>query len=643
MGNPLSLARSRLLLVPLTNVIIIASAYTLTFLLRFDLSIPQAYQRTFLATLPATIVIHYASLTAFTLTRGWWRYVGVSDFLNAVRAGVVGALGLAAYVYTFHRDSWYPRSIFLLHPVMLIGLSIGGRLAVRLWRQRKRPGDAPGRKRLLIIGAGDTAEALIRDIRQRGNVAYVPVAMADDDRAKQGMYLGGVRIAGPVDSVPQLVRKLRIEELIIATPAASGQQMRRIIDVCRETGLPFKVMPRTWELLKGRSVGTPRQVDINDLLRRPPVELDTMSIGRFLTNKRVLVTGGAGSIGSEICRQVLSFNPRTLVTVDHDENALFLLERGMATTADRGAPVLYRLGDVTDAIFIDRLFSEMKPEVVFHAAAHKHVGVVEGNTIEGVRNNVFGTHTVATAAGRHGCDAFVLISTDKAVNPSSVMGTTKRIAELLIQALPFSTRYTAVRFGNVLGSQGSVVPLLKEQIAAGGPVTITHPDMRRFFMTIPEAVELVIQAGALGRGNEILMLDMGEPVRIVDLAEDLIKLSGLRPGADIEIVCTGVRPGEKLTEELLLDSEQLEKTGHPKILIARRGGCDRATFEPQLQALRAAAESHDEAHARRLMMAMVPEYRPARWGRENVAHVVAPAVAAVSGPLPTTSTAAQLE
>jgi FlaA1/EpsC-like NDP-sugar epimerase len=607
-----ALRRSRLLLVPLTNILVIALSYTCAFLLRFDFTIPEVHARTFLVTLPAAIIIHYLGLQAFTLTRGWWRYVSVSDFLNAVRASGAGTLCFAAYVYLFHRGSFFPRSVFLLNFVMLVGFSIGGRLAVRLWRQRSKPRPTTGRKRLLVIGAGDTAEALLREIRHSGRLAYMPLAIVDDDPEKQGMYLGGVRVVGPVSSLPQVVRQHAIDEIIIATPSASGPEMRQIIEICRAAGLPFKVMPATWELLNGKSLSTPRQVEINDLLRRPPVALDMLSIGRFLAHKRVLVTGAGGSIGAEICRQVLDFQPKaSLVAVDHDENALFLLERSLSSVYDRPGALHFRLGDVTDHGFMDNLFSEYRPQVVFHAAAHKHVGVLEGNLIEGIRNNVLGTHTVSTLAGRHGSEAFVLISTDKAVNPSSVMGTTKRIAELLIETMPFATRYTAVRFGNVLGSQGSVVPLLKEQIARGGPVTITHPEMRRFFMTIPEAVELVIQAGSMGKENEIFMLDMGEPVKIVDLAEDLIRLSGLEPGTDIKIVCTGIRPGEKLSEELHLDSEQVETTTHSKIFVVRRDPCDREQFAGQLEQLRRAVDKQDENQARRLLMAMVPEYRPA--------------------------------
>jgi FlaA1/EpsC-like NDP-sugar epimerase len=599
--------RHRRSVTALANVALLALAYSGAFLLRFDFSIPEGPRRLYLATLPAAIVLQYAALSAFKLTRGWWRYVSISDFLDSLRAGTLGGLGLIAYVYLVHRNEGYPRSVFLLNFILMVGLSIGGRLAVRLWRQLPAPAEAG--RRLLVIGAGDTAEGLLREIRQGRRLRYRPVAILDDDPRKLGMYLNGVPVLGPVSKLAEVVSKQAVEEIIIATPSASGGQMRDMIGACRETRLPFKVMPATWEVLSRRGVGAPRGVEINDLLRRPPVELDKVGIGRFLTGKRILVTGAAGSIGAEIARQVLAFRPAKLICLDHDENALFFLERSLAAVTD-GVPVHHRLGDITDEVSMDAVFIEHRPEVVFHAAAHKHVGMLEANPVEGVRNNVFGTVTVATLAGRHGADAFVLISTDKAVNPSSLMGATKRAAELLIQTLPFETRYTAVRFGNVLGSQGSVVPILKEQIANGGPVTITHPEMRRFFMTIPEAVELVIQAGAMGRESEIFMLDMGEPVRIVDLANDLIQLSGLRPGVDIEIQFTGIRPGEKLAEELYVGSEQADATTHPKIVVARRGQCDRAAFSAHLERLRAAVDRHDASEARALLEVMVPEFKP---------------------------------
>ncbi len=590
------------------NVFVIAVAYTVAHLLRFDLTIPEGLQRTFLITFPAAIALQYAAFYVFKLTRGWWRYVGIADFLNSIKAALAGSASLAAYVFLFHRKSFFPRSVFIIYPVLVVGLSIGVRLVVRIWRQG--PMTEPGpRKRLLIIGAGDTGEALLREIRQSPRLAYQVVAFLDDDPRKRGAYINGVPVLDEIAATETVVARMEIDEIIVATPSASGAEMRAITERCRAAGKPFKVMPATWEVLDGRvSLGAAREVDINDLLRRPPVELDLVGIRGFLQGKRVIVTGAAGSIGSEICRQVLRFQPASMICLDHDENALFYLERSLAGI-DTQASVRYRLGDVTDPVFMDSLFAAAKPQVIYHAAAHKHVPMIEGNPVEGVRNNVFGTETVATIAGRHEAEAFVLISTDKAVNPTSVMGATKRIAELLVQALPFSTRYTAVRFGNVLGSQGSVVPLFKEQIAAGGPVTVTHPDMRRYFMTIPEAVELVIQAAAMGQGDEVFMLDMGEPVKIVDLANDLIALSGLQPGVDIEIEFSGVRPGEKLYEELYTEGEEADATTHPKILVARQGQLDIARLEKLIEELRRAVAQSDEPAVRRLIPQIVPEYQ----------------------------------
>ena len=588
------------------NLTVATLAYVGAFLLRFDFGIPSAFREPFLATLPATVAIHYAAFHAFKLTRGWWRYVGIGDFLNALKAACAGALGLAAYLAVVRPDVAFPRSVLVLNAVLVIGLSVGVRLAVRLWRQMPADRDHGPLTRLCIIGAGDSGEALLREIRQSHKLPYKVVAFVDDAERKRGAYIDGVPVVGPVADLAEVVRQWRIGELVVATPSASGAEMRRIIEHCRAAGVPFKVLPATWEVLHGRAgLGAAREVDIHDLLRRPPVALDDAAIERFLEGKRVLVTGAAGSIGAEICRQVLRHAPRALVCLDHDENALFYLERELG-----GGDVLsYRLADINDARSLEAIFAAARPQVVFHAAAHKHVPMLEANPVEGLRNNVFGTETVARLAGRWQAEAFVLVSTDKAVNPSSVMGASKRIAELLVRTMAFETRYTAVRFGNVLGSQGSVVPLLKEQIAAGGPVTVTHPEMARYFMTIPEAVELVIQASAMGRGDEVFTLDMGEPVKIVDLATDLIRLSGLRPGEDIAIVFTGVRPGEKLSEELHLGAETADATAHPKIRVARHLPLDEARFTAALEQLRAAVAEHDEAAARRLLGELVPEYR----------------------------------
>ncbi|MBI4508405.1 MAG: polysaccharide biosynthesis protein [Deltaproteobacteria bacterium] len=604
------------------NLVIITCSYVLAFLLRFDLTLPDELWPTLILTLPAAVSVHYAAFYAFKLTRGHWRYVGTADFVNAAKASALAALGLVTYVMAFHRHIFYPRSVFLINFVLVVGLSIGARLLVRLLRRVPVETLASTRRRLLIIGAGDTGEALLREIRQSRRLNYHVVAFLDDDTSKRGTYINGVPVLDVIDATPAVAKRLQIDEIIVATPSASGQEMRSIIERCRGAEIPLKVMPATWEMLNSRAgLDAARQVDIHDLLRRPPVHLDLAAIGRFITGKRVLVTGAGGSIGSESCRQVLRFNPATLTCLDHDENALFYLERSLRGVASQGR-VAYRLADITDAEHMDALLGTTKPHVIFHAAAHKHVPVIEANPVEGIRNNVFGTETVATLAGRHEVETFVLISTDKAVNPSSVMGASKRIAELLIQTLPFHTRFTAVRFGNVLGSQGSVVPLFKEQIAKGGPITITHPDMRRYFMTIPEAVELVLQAGAMGHNNEVFMLEMGEPVRILDLANDLISLSGLRRGVDVEIVFTGPRPGEKLCEELYLEVEKADRTSHPKILTARHTKFDVNRFRDLIEELRGCVTRDDETGIQRLIPEIVPEYR-----RQEIDEGVGPAVA----------------
>jgi len=418
MTNPFQFARRRLpdfvvrhrgIASALANVAVIAAAYTAAFLLRFDLTIPKLYQRTFVIMLPEVIALHYGAFYLFKLTRGWWRYVGIADFINAVKAGAAGAAGHAILAFFIDRKS-YPRSIFFLTAILVVGLSMGVRLAVRLWRQVPPDRDTE-RKRLLIVGAGDTGEALLREIRNSGRLNYNVVAFVDDDASKRGAYINGVPVIDVSEHIPDIVQRFRIAEIIVATPSASGDQMRAITDRCNEAKVPFRVMPATWEVLSGRAgLGALREVDINDLLRRPLVALDIVGIGRFLAGKRVLVTGAAGSIGSEICRQVLRFNPAALHCIDHDENALFYLERSLSKIAQQ-APIKYHLTDITDAARIDSLFGVTKPEVVFHAAAHKHVPMIEANPVEGLRNNVFGTELVATLAGRHDAEAFVLIST----------------------------------------------------------------------------------------------------------------------------------------------------------------------------------------------------------------------------------------
>ena len=400
--------RYRAIISALANLLVIVGSYSLAFLLRFDLTLPSPERHMLVVTLPAAVVVHYAAFWFFKLTRGWWRYVGIGDFKNAVKASLAGAVGLSAYVLIiFHRRE-YPRSILLINGILLVGISIGVRLIVRLWREMPLD-DAEGpRKRILIVGAGDTGEALLRELRQSAIMSLQVVAFVDDDHEKRGAYINGVPVVAKVSGLADACERYAIDEIIVATPSASGQEMRAIIDHCREAKKPFKVMPATWEVLTGRAgAAAAREVDINDLLRRPPVDLDVVGIAHFLRKKRVLVTGAAGSIGAEICRQVLRFEPALLVCLDHDENALFYLERALAPLKAEH-DIRYRLLDITDVPHVDSLFAETKPEVVFHAAAHKHVPLIEANAVEAVKNNVFGTDAVVDAGRPPEAEAFVL-------------------------------------------------------------------------------------------------------------------------------------------------------------------------------------------------------------------------------------------
>jgi FlaA1/EpsC-like NDP-sugar epimerase len=438
------------------------------------------------------------------------------------------------------------------------------------------------------------------------------VGFVDDNPAKLGERIHGVSVLGVLEQVPMLVKSLGVDEVIVAIPSAGGREMRRIVDLCSKDGVRLRMMPGLESLIEGRvEVNQLRNVAIEDLLGREPVKLETELIAGKLNGVVVMVTGAGGSIGSEICRQVCRFGPAMLLLVEQAENALFQVHRELRE-AFPGIMIVPRIADICDSRRIEAIFAAHRPHVVFHAAAHKHVPMMEWNTGEAIKNNVFGTRKVADLADQYGAQSFVMISTDKAVNPTSVMGVSKRVAEIYIQALSqrSKTRFITVRFGNVLGSNGSVVPIFQEQIARGGPVTVTHPEMKRYFMTIPEASQLVLQAGAMGNGGEIYILDMGEPVKIVDLARDLITLSGLRPGEDIEIQFTGIRPGEKLFEELASDSENADKTRHPKIFVGHFKAYEWERVAVGLDALHEVTDGADDDRVRECFRTLVPEYNP---------------------------------
>jgi FlaA1/EpsC-like NDP-sugar epimerase len=560
----------------------------------------------------------------FQQYRGWWRYVGISDLLGILRAALVSTLLIVTVWFAVLlqiaaiRRALPPalaavsQGVFMADLFGTILLPAGLRMIIRLYHEEFRTTESRRLKRLLIVGAGNAGEALLREILRMPVVEYETTGFIDDDPVKQGIHIHGIPVLGTVEELPRICAERSIEEIAIAMPSATRQQLRRVIQVCEGTKIRFRTVPSITDIASGKlRVSQIRDVDINDLLGREVVHLDLDLIQAFARDKTILVTGAGGSIGSEMCRQIGHFEPKLLLLVEQAENPLFYIERDLRRQFSKLAtqPLIC---DITDRTRVEAIFGQYRPEVVIHAAAHKHVPLMELNPGEAIKNNVLGTQTVADAADKHGVTNFVMISTDKAVNPTSIMGSSKRIAEMYIQDLgrTSSTQFVTVRFGNVLGSEGSVVPIFKKQIHAGGPLTITHPEMQRYFMTIPEASQLVLQAAGMGKGGEIFVLDMGEPVKIVDLANMLITLSGLRPGEDIEIVFIGPRPGEKLFEELRIEGEDMQQTSHPKIRIWKNIPMDRTRLRAAIADLIEIARRQDSALLTAKVKDLLPEYAP---------------------------------
>lgn len=590
------------------DLMMIPIAWLGAYWLRFNLeSFPGTYWHQALLLLPAVMLVQGAMFWYFGLYRGVWRFASIPDLMRILKAVLAGLLVAAAVVFLFNRLEGVPRSVFLLDGILLLFLLGGPRLAYRWFKDRHLySGDG---KRALIVGAGRAGEMLVRDMLRDVSSSYRPVAFVDDDRRKVGKDIHGLPVAGSCDDIPRVVRDDAIDLIVIALPSATTRQIRRVVELCEKSGCPFRTLPRLQDIVSGRaSIRDLRDVRIEDLLGREPVELDWAAIGAGSRARAILVTGGGGSIGAELCRQIASLAPARLVVFERSEFNLYSIEQEL-----RGAfPALELhavLGDACDPVAVEEAFRRYRPHSVFHAAAYKHVPMLEGQLRQAVVNNVLGTLVVASAAERSGCESFVLISSDKAVNPANVMGATKRVAEIVCQDLArrSKTRFVTVRFGNVLGSSGSVVPIFQQQVARGGPVTVTHPEVTRYFMTIPEASQLILQASVIGKGGEIFVLNMGEPIKISYLAEQLIRLSGKRPGEDIEIVYTGLRPGEKLFEELFHDAEQLGKTSHPKILLANCREIERQLVRDTLTALRESCDQNDIDQLGRLVRTLVPE------------------------------------
>ena len=610
------------------DLLFLVAAFILAYLLRFDFDIPRDNALPMLKQLPYVVLIEFAALIMAGVYTFIWRYIGMAEirsFVNAAYWSLLPILLLRLGMPTTLHQWRVPLSIIFINT----GLAFGGVLGLRVVRralyeryekQVKARTTNGHRQSVLLIGAGRAGVLAAREIRGRGDTDLDIKGFIDDDAEKQGAVIYGVKVLGTTTDLAEIVEKLDIDHVVITIAEASRDEIRRIVKICEQIPIKIRIIPGLYEILQGHvEVSRIRDIQVEDLLGREPVQLDEEGIKEFLAGRVVMVTGAGGSIGSELARQAARFRPSKLLLVERAEFALFNADRLLREDFSE-LSLTPLVADICDEQRMRLIFDAYRPDVVLHAAAHKHVPMMEFNETEAVKNNVLATRLIGELAGEYGADAFVLISTDKAVRPTSVMGASKRVAELVVQDLDrrYRTRYVAVRFGNVMGSAGSVIPIFREQIRKGGPVTVTHPDMVRFFMTIPEAAQLVLQAGALGEGGEIFILDMGEPVRILDLAKDTITLSGLKPYDDIEIVFTGVRAGEKLFEELEITEERLTQTRHPKIFIGKIAAYPEETVRQALVRLTALSHEGQERELRSFLSELLPEAtlasetRPAR-------------------------------
>jgi FlaA1/EpsC-like NDP-sugar epimerase len=552
---------------------LVALAWWLAFTLRFDAPTPVYYETLFKRTILVVVAIKLAVFVTLGFYNRWWRYVSTRDMWRIAWGVALASVlaDVAVYLISPVATVKLPRGIAALDLLLTLALVAGSRLLARTLMERPTAGIVARGKEVLVVGAGDAGQLVIREMQRNRQLGYTPIGLIDDDPRKKNLRIHGIRVLGTTDDLRHILRDNRPDEVILAIPSASGEMRQRIVNVTREGNVPVKTLPGLYELISGESdLATQiRPVQVEDVLGREPVEVDLEATAAYLKDATVLVTGAGGSIGSELCRQIARVGPQRLVLVDQGETALFEIERELVD--DRGfAASIPVLADCKSRTKMRQIFDRYRPDVVFHAAAYKHVPLMEANPLESVRNNAVGTRVVAEAAVEFGATRFVLVSTDKAVNPKTVMGQSKALCEWIVEAYgardDVSTRFVAVRFGNVLGSSGSVIPIFRRQIAKGGPVTVTHPEMTRYFMTIPEAASLVVQAGAIGGRGDVFVLDMGEPVRILDLAMQMIRLSGKDPERDVNVQIVGTRPGEKLHEELWGEGEVAEPTGHPKIM-----------------------------------------------------------------------------
>lgn len=582
------------------------AAWFMSWWIRYNLVFPFPEMELCLYTLPFIVIIQSLVFWRFNLYRGIWRFASLPDLWNIFRAALLGGMIIMLGLFILIRLEGVPRSILILYPVLLMILLGAPRLGYRLWKDHAlNLGTTMSAQRILIVGAGRAGEMLAREMLRDGN--FVPVGFIDDDPVLVRSEIHGIRVLGPVSRIDVYAEKYEAQIIVIAVPSATNEQMQRIVSLAEKTGLPVRTLPKLNEMISNKaSLKELRDVSIEDLLGRDKIELDWALIQQGITNKTVMVTGGGGSIGSELCRQIAELNPRELIILERGEYNLYRITEELSASSHQ-VNVHGILGDVCDQVKVDNIFREYRPQIVFHAAAYKHVPMLETQSREAVRNNVLGTVYTANAAEKYKAEKFVFISTDKAVNPANVLGATKRLSEMFCRSRNRSnTSYIIVRFGNVLGSDGSVVPLFQQQIRNGGPVTVTHPEISRYFMTIRESCQLILQAAVMGQGGEVYVLDMGKPVKILFLAQQMIRLSGSAGGDNIQISITGLRPGEKLVEELFYESEKMTATSHDKILLARQEQVDTVSIDDIIEKLELACERYDLADITRVLTTIVP-------------------------------------
>lgn len=610
----------RKILLIITDIILVNLSYYFSLLLRFDANIPSEYISLYLNNSLKITIIAILSFSIFRLYKSLWRYASIDELISVVIANIV-ASSLTFTILTLMNVN-FPKSIYLIALLLNIAFVGGLRFGYRVLRNIKNKFTKNGFKkdRVLIIGGGSAGSIVIKEIKESDHLNKDIIGIIDDDKRKIGKRIHNVPILGTREDIINIAKKEKVDEIILAIPSAPKKEIKNILEICKETKCKIRTLPGVYELIDGKiSIKKIRDVEIEDLLGREPVKIDLNEIGQYLENQVVLVTGGGGSIGSELCRQIARFNPKKLLILDMYENNAYDIQNELKRKYGDKLNQEVIIANIRERKRLEKVFEKYHPDLIFHAAAYKHVPLMEENPTEAIKNNVFGTLNLVELADEYNVKRFVLISTDKAVNPTNVMGASKRIAEKIIQAMNTSskTEYVAVRFGNVLGSNGSVIPLFKKQITEGGPVTVTHPEVIRYFMTIPEAVQLVLQAGAMAKGGEIFVLDMGEPVKILDLAKDLIKLSGFEPGKDIEIKFTGLRPGEKLYEELLLAEEGLKATKNEKIFIVKPIFEDIKTLKNKLDKIKNLLEHEDFSLIESIIKELVPTYKKLDYEKIN--------------------------